>query len=96
MPASELHEWSGMLHGEKPELWGHYRETALWLAQNMNILSAPHAGDPGALIRRLDLPWRKPRAVENVQQVSPDQFRAFLMSIGANPVEASHASDSDA
>jgi|Laugrefa1bdmlbdn_1035148.scaffolds.fasta_scaffold08300_2 hypothetical protein len=76
MPAGEFMEWTARL---KDHPWGRHRTEQMYLQLIMYLAAGPSA----KLLEQARLPWVK--AKPDVREVSPDQMRSFLMSIGAKP-----------
>jgi len=77
MPAGEFMEWTGRL---KDTPWGRYRTEHL----HLQLLMFLAAGPSPKMIDMVKLPWIKGKA-ENIKEVSAEEMRAFLMSIGGKP-----------
>lgn len=76
MPAGEFMEWVDRL---KSNPWGRHRTEQMFL----QLLVFLAAGPSSKMLERVKLPWVE--GVDRVRQVTPDQMRAFLMSIGGRP-----------
>ena len=78
MGAGELAEWIGRI---RTNPWGRHRTEQLHLQAMMFAVLGNNHSDPGELLRGLRLPWEPKKE----QQLSLEQMRAFLLSIGGKP-----------
>jgi len=84
--ANELNEWIALAQQEP---WGPYRlDTLATLGWSYSVMAA-HLKDPAETARRISLPWWTERPADLVRQVTPEEMRLALLSLGAKPVERS-------
>lgn len=83
--AGELEEWIALAQ-EEP--WGPFRQDVLATIGWSYAVMAPHLKDPADTAKKITLPWWKDRPAENVRQVTPEEMRLALLSLGAKPVES--------
>ena len=74
MPAGEFMEWVGRL---KDNPWGRHRTEQMYLQMLIYLAAGPSS----KMVERVKLPWVE-GIPDRVREVTPEQMRAFLVSIG--------------